>query len=154
MLEKILGNSFPELLVMEYLDGEEYTVDIFRYNNEITVVPRIRKNIKSGITFSGKVVKNSKIEEFSSKLAVGLDLNYCFGFQFIMKDNIPFIIECNPRVQGSMIISTLSDANIIYNSVQMHLRWSTFPMKINYDISFSRYWGGISYTGNEKIKVI
>ncbi len=36
---------------MEYLDGDEYTVDIFRLNENITVVPRIRTNIKSGITF-------------------------------------------------------------------------------------------------------
>jgi carbamoyl-phosphate synthase large subunit len=154
MLEKILGASFPELLVMEYLDGDEYSVDIFRLNENTTVVPRIRTNIKSGITFSGKVVRNLEIEKFSKKLSIGLDLNYCFGFQFIMKDNIPYIIECNPRVQGSMVISTLSNANLIYNSIQAVLDNPICPMNINYNISFSRFWGGISHNANEKVEVI
>lgn len=154
MLERILGKNFPELLVMDFLDGDEFSVDVFRYKKNIMVIPRIRKNIKSGITFSGKVVKNKMIEEFSEKLAVGLNLNYCFGFQFIMKDQIPYIIECNPRVQGSMIISTLSNANIIYNSIQAVLGNSISPMNIDYNTSFSRFWGGISHKSDKKIEVI
>ena len=53
-----------------------------------------------------------------------------------------------------MVISTLSNANLIYNSIQAVLGNPICPMKINYNISFSRFWGGISHNANEKIEVI
>jgi len=154
ILEKILDDKFPELLVMEYLDGDEFSVDIFRNNDGTTVIPRVRNNIKSGITFAGKVVKNDKINDFSTQLAEGLNLKYCFGFQFIMKNDIPNIIECNPRVQGSMIISTLSNANVIYNSIMDIMGKDLLDMSIKYDTSFTRFWGGISHEKNKKLEVI
>jgi hypothetical protein len=53
-----------------------------------------------------------------------------------------------------MVISTLSNANLIYNSIQAVLDNPICPMNINYNISFSRFWGGISHNANEKVEVI
>ena len=90
------------------------------------------------------------IEKYSTMLADDLDLKYCFGFQYIIKDKIPYIIECNPRVQGSMVISTLANANIILNSVLSILEKPLIPMRLEYGTLFNRYWGGIS---NYKTKI-
>jgi len=151
ILSLTLGSSFDTLLVMEYLDGQEYSVDIFRHEDVEIVVPRSRGLIKSGITFFGTIEDNKLIEEYSLKLSRALNLNFCFGFQFKMKDNIPHIIECNPRVQGSMVISTMGGANIIFNSVLALLNNNLLPMKIIKDTTFTRYWGGISENSNGKI---
>ena len=45
-----------------------------------------------------------------------MDLRYAFGFQFIGDK----LLECNPRVQGTMIASTYAGCNIIYSAVKMH----------------------------------
>tara|TARA_Y100000590_G_scaffold233532_1_gene263093 strand:- start:17106 stop:18170 length:1065 start_codon:yes stop_codon:yes gene_type:complete len=150
MIKLILGDSFDTLLVMEFLDGKEYTVDLLNIDNHQLVIPRSRGSIKSGITFFGIVEENNLIKDFSIKLMNELSLKYCFGFQFKMKDDIPHIIECNPRVQGSMIISTLANANIILNSILFLLNKPLLPMDVKYGTSFTRYWGGIS---NNKLKV-
>ena len=38
-LLKILGSQFPPLLVMEYLPGSEYTVDVLK-TEKYTIIPR------------------------------------------------------------------------------------------------------------------
>ena len=57
-LHAVLGDEFPELIVMEYLPGEEYTVDVCRLGNEIIALPRKRLAIRSGITFAASLEKN------------------------------------------------------------------------------------------------
>ena len=153
IISKILSSTFEKLLVMEFIEGEEYTVDFLKTDSSYRCIPRSRNEIKNGITFSGEVVKNNLIEEYSLILSRKLNLLYCFGFQFIMQDNIPYIIECNPRVQGSMVISTLANANIILDSVLHILKKPIKPGHINYGTKFVRYWGGFSENNNEVIKI-
>ena len=119
-LKSTLGNNFPELIVTEFLPGDEYSVDVLRNSNRIIVIPRERNKVRSGITFHGTVIENEKIIEYCTLIAEKLDLKNCFGFQFkIDKNGIPKILESNPRIQGTMILSTLAGANIIYASIKM-----------------------------------
>ena len=137
---------------MEYLPGEEYTVDILRTNTNITVIPRKRDLIRSGITFNGTLEHNEKIIEFSIQLSKKIDLYYCFGFQFKLDVNgIPKILECNPRIQGTMVLSTLSGANIIYSSIKAILGEDIPDFNIKWGTKLLRYWGGISVFNNKLI---
>ncbi len=151
-LKQILGANFPELIVTEYLPGDEYTVDLFRKNNFLVVVPRIREMIRSGITFNGKVVEDKKIIKYSRLLAEKLGLEYCFGFQFKLDENgNPKILESNPRVQGTMVLSTLANANVIYLSVKAALNEPITLSEIRWDTRLLRYWGGVSELNGQKI---
>lgn len=142
-LKSIIGFSFPPLLIMEYLPGDEYTVDILNAD-KITVVPRKRNVIKSGITFEGMVENNEEIVNYSRKLAEKLNLKYAFGFQFKLdNDNIPKLLESNPRIQGTMALSTFSGANVIYGSLKYALGENVPDFYINWGTKILRYWGGI-----------
>jgi carbamoyl-phosphate synthase large subunit len=149
-LEKVLGSTFPELIVTEYLPGEEYTVDVIRKGKLMTVIPRKRDLIRSGITFNGSVENNLEIINYSKKLAEVLNLEYCFGFQFKLdENNIPKILESNPRVQGTMVLSTIAGANIIYSSVKLLLGEEVKDFEIDWNSKIFRYWGGVGlYKGN------
>jgi carbamoyl-phosphate synthase large subunit len=68
------------------------------------------------------------------------DLKYAFGFQFINYK----IIECNPRVQGTMVASTLAGANIIEAACLEALGLPVPPFSVRWGASFTRYWGIIS----------
>jgi carbamoyl-phosphate synthase large subunit len=150
-IEIFYGNEWPELIVTEYLPGEEYTVDVFKDGTNIIVIPRLRKSIRSGITFEAQVEFRKDLVDFSKKLSEALDLNYCFGFQFkLSKEGIPKILESNPRVQGSMVVSTFAGFNMIYYAVKKALG---FEINLNniklQEVQFKRYWGGIAI-GDEK----
>lgn len=142
--------DFPEMIVQEYLPGEEYTVDVFRIDDDrVVAIPRIRLEIRSGISFRTLTVQSPDLIKYSKDLANKLNLKYCFGFQFKEdKDGIPKIIECNPRIQGTMVASTFVGFNIIYEAVKYILN---LKPETDFDnlppfqgIYFSRYWGGIA----------
>ena len=142
-LKDNIGSSFPQLLVMEYLPNEEYTVDILN-TGTFTVVPRRRDVIKSGITFNGTVEKNEKIIEYSKKLSEEVGLRYAYGLQFKLdKNNIPKLLESNPRVQGTMVLSTFAGANVIYGAVKHALGEEVPEFDIKWRTKIMRYWGGI-----------
>jgi carbamoyl-phosphate synthase large subunit len=143
-LKKILGDNFPDLLVSEYLPGDEYSVDILRTRDRIEVIPRKRTLIRSGITFNGNLEYNTEIINTSIKLSGLLNMEYCYGFQFKMDyNNRPQLLECNPRVQGTMVMSTIAGANLIYSAVKYALNEPIPEFSIDWNSSFYRYWGGV-----------
>jgi len=145
-LNNIFVEKFPELLISEYMPGEEYSVDILADNgNPLVIIPRKRLEIRSGITFKGVTEKHEKIIEYSKLLTEKLRLNYAFGFQFKLDEkNEPKLLECNPRIQGTMVMATLSGANIIYSSLKLLLGEKIPKFDIKWNMKFIRYWGGIS----------
>lgn len=148
-LERILGSSFPKLLVMEYLPKEEYTVDILKADT-FTVVPRKRNIINSGISFESTVEENELISKYSTMLTKELKLNYAFGFQFKLdENNVPKLLESNPRVQGTMVLSTFAGANVIYGAVKSALKEEVPEFNIQLGTKILRYWGGIGVINNQ-----
>lgn len=153
---KIFNNGpFPEMLVTEYLPGDEYTVDVFRNSNGTVAIPRNRRDIRSGISFDTEVEMKDNIINYSVKLAESINLKYCFGFQFKMDHaNTPKILESNPRIQGTMVASTYAGFNMIYYSVREALGYDVevSDIKISDNTHIKRYWGAIaikdeSYSG-------
>jgi len=171
-LKEILGERFPALQVTGYLPGEEYTVDVLsagkitvvprsrdrivsgitfdgtvKYNKEIvdySVVPRSRDRIVSGITFDGTVKYNKEIVDYSEKLSKKIGLMYAFGFQFKLDDKgTPCLLESNPRIQGTMVLATFAGANIIYGAVKHALNEEVAEFEINWGTRILRYWGGL-----------
>ena len=76
------GPDWPELLVTEYLPGPEYTVDAFRGEKVEIAVPRLREQIRSGITFRSRTEFHAGMAEFTLCAARAIGLRYAFGFQF------------------------------------------------------------------------
>lgn len=143
-------DSFPTMLVMEYLPGKEYSVDIFRDKKEICIIPRDRKKIRSGISFSNEIINHKKIIQISKIACEKMGLFGVFGFQFKLDDDkVPKILECNARVQGTMAASYFVNTNIIWYGIAHTLN---IPYTINnnpkWGSYFFRYWGGIGINKN------
>jgi len=142
-LHEILGKDFPPLLVMEYLPGAEYTVDVLKARN-YTIIPRKRDLIQSGITFHGTVEYREELSTYTQRLSEATGLGYAFGFQFKMDEhNTPRLLESNPRVQGTMVLSTFAGANIIYAAVKLALSEDVPDFQIEWGTKILRYWGGM-----------
>lgn len=153
-LSEIIGSNFLPLLVMEYLPNAEYTVDILK-TNKYTIIPRKRDIIQSGITFHGTVEYHEELINYSQILSDAIGLSYAFGFQFKLDaNNIPKLLESNPRVQGTMVLSTFADANIIYAAVKHALHEEVPDFNIAWGTRILRYWGGVGIKNGNTVDTL
>lgn len=136
------ASYFPDLIVMEYLPGEEYSVDVLVNNGRyISAIPRSRDHIKMGISFVGSAVYDEEIIESSKQIVEGLGLHGNIGLQFRRDGKgIPRIIESNPRVQGTIVLCTAAGENMVYEAVKLALGETPEKPDIKWGIKMIRYW--------------
>jgi carbamoyl-phosphate synthase large subunit len=157
-LEEVLNvfksaEPFPELLVMEYLPGKEYSVDVLvDRGNVLIVIPRLREKIKMGISFVGITEDNKAIIKYSREIVNLLCLHGNIGLQFKLDPNrIPKIIESNPRVQGTIVLCTAAGVNMVYDAVKLALGEQIHEGQENvkWGVKMIRYWNEV-YAKNGK----
>lgn len=157
-IEQILQSAkhFSELLVMEYLPGREYTVDIFMEKGKaLYVIPRLRVGMKGGITTEGIVEENKEIITLSKKIAEKLTLSYCVGIQFRYdSSNQPKVLEINPRLQGTTVISYGAGVNLPYYTLLSLFHEKIPTKKIMFGIHMLRHWNEIFFDGNKKLSIV
>lgn len=150
------GDDWPALLVTEYLPGPEYSVDAFRGERLDAAMPRRRDAIRSGISFDTTLLPGRRdLVEPTLHAAAHLDLRYAFGFQFKEDaDGVPKVLECNPRVQGTMVASVFGGLNAVWLGVQEALGEApaALPGPLH-GARFQRYWGGLGLDGDEVVEL-
>jgi len=106
-------NYVPNPVIQEFINGKEYTVDLFSdFNgNVVTVVPRERVETFCGESYKGKTVKDTQIIEYAKNLAEKLGTIGHITIQCIKNDNGIKFIEVNPRFGGGAILGIKSGAN-------------------------------------------
>lgn len=136
-LKSILkGKRIPKVLVMEYLEGEEYSVDCFRFFSDFYCVTRRRDKINSGICSSGEAIEKNDLMRFSRILCNKFSLDYNINIQFKYDSNgNAKILEINPRVAGTMELSRGAGINFLELSICK--AFSIIPQKKNYEVK----WG-------------
>lgn len=104
-----------EPILQEFLPGREYTVDVLSDLNEkaLITVPRERIETKAGIASKARIVLDKELQRTSADIAeeVGLRGGSCMQFKE-GKDGRLKLIEINPRMGGTTIISVLAGVNI------------------------------------------
>lgn len=100
-LESLL-RRLKEPIIQEYLEAEEYTVDLFAdfSGQVISVVPRQRLLVFGGESFIGKTCQDQAIMAESIRLAHVLGLTGHNTIQCFLKEGCVKFIEVNPRYGG------------------------------------------------------
>lgn len=149
------GHTWPELLLTEFLPGPEYSVDAFSGQHCSIAVPRIRKSIRSGISFDNDIEFRNDLIEFTTIAARRLALQYAFGFQYKLDAfGTPKVLECNPRVQGTMVASFFCGVNIIWLAVREIMGDPVTYINItDKEAHFKRFWGGIGITNHGEYEI-
>ena len=107
--------NFPELMVMEKLEGEEIDSMVIGLDGEALLITyKTREAERSGTIIKGEQVKRSEIDEIIKKIVAILPLKYNFSIQFI--GNKP--IEINPRL-STFIYS--NEWNELYFAIKLAL---------------------------------
>lgn len=103
------------LLVMEYLPGEEYTVDCCSTLDHRLVAASVRRRVSvgRGIALASELVADEQIEGLVAVIAERLKLAGPWFAQFKRRaDGTPVLMEVNARVGGSMGLTRLGGVNI------------------------------------------
>jgi carbamoyl-phosphate synthase large subunit len=110
-------NIIADPIVQEFIEGEEYTVDVFLdfSSTTITVVPRIRIATRSGEISKGKIVKDREIIQDVTKLMTVLKPIGHITVQLMKTDKGIRYIEVNPRFGGGAPMSIQSGADSCEN---------------------------------------
>lgn len=109
---------FPDLMVLEYLDGYEYSIDCLADADGtlLTAIPR-----KKGNGRIREIEYNKDLIEIAEKMAIQYKIPYVFNIQVKYKDGIPKLLEINPRMSGGLHISCLADINFPYYAIKLLL---------------------------------
>lgn len=140
---------FPELLVAEYLPGEEYSVDCLANQGQVTLmVPRLRKKMINGISVEGEFVNDQNIISYCSQIIKELQLQGNIGVQVKQSsEGKPLIIEINPRVQGTIAAGLGAGINLPVLAIKQELGLpiSDEELQVKWGTKFSRYWSEVYY---------
>ncbi|MBD3842929.1 MAG: ATP-grasp domain-containing protein, partial [Campylobacterales bacterium] len=102
-------NVDDELIVQEFLHGQEYSFDILNDLNAVTVVAVAKKKIKmrSGETDQGYAIEEPRLIEIAYKLGSALGHIGPLDVDFFVVEQKVYILELNPRFGGGYPITTL-----------------------------------------------
>lgn len=124
-----------DIIIQEYIDGEEYSVETITNGNKHTLVGITKKYlgklpyfIEVGHDFPGLMPEDTDYCLIEETVTKALDaIGFRFGpahTEIRISKNTPYVIEINPRLAGGMIpklISISTGKNIISDVVDHHL---------------------------------
>jgi carbamoyl-phosphate synthase large subunit len=143
------SGPFPELLISEYLPGEEYSVDCLASHGEaVLILPRLRKKMINGISVEGEFVKEDTIITYCIRIIKELQLHGNIGIQVKKSVTGDFLVlEINPRVQGTISAALGADINLPVLAVkqELGLPFAADECLVKWGTRFSRYWAEVFY---------
>ncbi|MBR7110681.1 MAG: ATP-grasp domain-containing protein [Clostridia bacterium] len=112
---EVYASQIPDYIVQPFIDGEEYTVDIFCdfSGNPIYITPRMRLAVRAGEVLKTKIVRDSSIIDDMKKFLSTYKPCGPITVQLIRQKgtNKNYYIEINPRFGGGAPLSMKSGAD-------------------------------------------
>lgn len=116
--------EIPTMMVMEFLPGTEYTVDLVADKGEVLYsCCRKSLNMENSIMLDGVTVENAAALEVCDQVVKMLKLDGNIGFDIKeRKDGTPVIMECNPRITAGIPMFHAAGVNLPYLCVKKLLK--------------------------------
>lgn len=112
--------GIPELMVMEYLPGTEYTVDILAEQGRVLkAVCRKGMRVVSSIMMDSVIQQNEEALTLCGETVRLLRFDGSIGFD--MRENAegrPLVMEVNPRLTAGVVACAISGVNFPYLAVK------------------------------------
>jgi len=139
--EKTLGEGyFPELMLMEYLPGDEYDIDLLASEGQVLYTAgRRNPEMVMSITQTSILERNERAEKIASEIVRALKLDGNLGFDFKFDaSGTPKLLEINPRIDATVSIFAAGGLNLPYLRIK-HLLGESLPdVKIRYGTQLKR----------------
>lgn len=121
---KSLLDIDPNYIFQEFIQGDEFTVDVYlKKNGKVaSIVPRQRLEVRSGEVSKGVATKNSFVINKVATLCESLYKDGARAVQtiqvFLTPDNEVYFIEINPRFGGGYPLSYFAGVNFFKYIIQ------------------------------------
>ena len=124
---------FPDLMVLEYLDGPEYSIDCVASNQKLyAAIPRMK-----GEGRIREIVNHQELIQFAYRFHQHYQLPYIFNIQVKYNQGVPKLLEINPRMSGGMHFSCLTGLNLPYLAIKVLLGEEIGQLKPRFGIRAS-----------------
>jgi carbamoyl-phosphate synthase large subunit len=103
----------PDPVIQEFLNGREFTIDLLAdfSGNVISVVPRERMVVRSGVTDRGRTWNHPGMIALAIQVAEALDIRGPTNIQVRLDDERITIFEVNPRFSGGIPLTIAAGAD-------------------------------------------
>jgi carbamoyl-phosphate synthase large subunit len=138
-------NDLPEMIVMEYLPGIEYSVDLLAVNGRVQYIVGRKNNVSLM-----SIAQDSTLAEepIAYKLCIDLvrlmNLDGNIGFDFLYdEDGIPILMDINPRITATISVSAAGGVNFPYLRIKQLLGEELPEVNINYGVRLKRKYSEV-----------
>ncbi len=122
-MEAVKQQESLEIVLMEYLPGEDYSVDVLADNGHLWfVVPRKRIKAILGPSQLGVVAWNQEVVDIVQLIvkAFGFDSNVNIQLRY-STDHKPLVYEINPRISGTIIAGASAGVDLLREGIRYAL---------------------------------
>lgn len=147
----VADDRFPDLLVMEYLEGMEKTADSIALEGRVLLTSvKTVEQARWGVIVRGELVRSEELLSQTREILKAIPLSYCVNLQFIANK----LIEINPRV-SSFIYQ--KDINAPYLAIKLALgelsedEVSAYSDKIDYGRRMIRYMDQLFHKDGDRV---
>jgi carbamoyl-phosphate synthase large subunit len=133
-------------IIQEFVSGTEYSVDVFSDLNGIplSIVPRIRVQTESGVSFKGITEYDKTIINYCDKISRKMRLIGPSCIQCIKNDKGVKFIEINLRFGGGSILSLKANPSVISNLIKIAKGQKPKPSKkFKIGLTMLRYYSEV-----------
>ena len=132
--------TMPEMMAMEYLPGEEGSVDLLAENGKILYMAYRESNVNlHSIPQMATLRKNKEAYEIAEKVVSALGLSGSADLDFKNDENgHPVLMEINPRIAATMRIFKEGGLNLPYLRIKQLLGEKLPEINIKYGIIMKR----------------
>ena len=129
---------------MEYMPGEEFSVDCFAHTDNFICVTRRRDVIKDGICSEGETIYRKELIEASYEIIKYLNLSYNINLQFRYdKNGKPKLLEINPRLSGTIELCRGAGVNFPAMGLKKLKGQTIVNPVIKWNTKMTRVWNEI-----------
>ena len=136
VIEKLLADN---LVVQEYIDGDEYTCGTVNLDQKYFGSIIMRRTLRDGDTYKCFTEKNPTIESSLSTIMKNLKPFGACNVQLRLKDNIPYVFELNARCSGTTAARAIAGFNEP-RSIADYLLHHKKPVFKTKTLTIFRYW--------------
>ncbi|MRN55316.1 ATP-grasp domain-containing protein [Paenibacillus monticola] len=115
---------FPDLMVMELLEGYEYSIDCLADENGKLLAAVPRRKAGGRLRLMEHI---PELELIAARVAETYKIPFNFNIQMKYSGTTPKLLEINPRMSGGLHISCLSGINFPYLAVKSALGGEVQP---------------------------
>lgn len=130
----------PELMIMDYLPGMEYSVDLLAEKGKtLYIVGRESNVISASIPQEATLAYNEEAYQISKDIveSLGLDGNVDLDFKFDAEGH-PQLMEINPRLAATLSVIAAGGVNLLYLRVKQLLGEELPEVGVNYGVKLKR----------------